>query len=156
MNLCPACGIAASHNRQGGPCLACYRAGCARMVDAKPYRGLLRTLQSSGWTLTAIAEAVGYSRPALTNIRAGRTVRVRADLAEALDALRELLADDTCHRCDDVDTALIASADPQVIADRLGTTPGALARHLYRCGRRDVARLFAKPDRARAYERSRA
>ena len=147
MNLCTACGIAASHNKQGGPCLACYRAGCARMVDAKPYRGLVRTLQSSGWTLTAIADAVGCTRQAISNIRAGHSSQVRADLAEALDALRELLADDTCQVCADVEIARLSTADPQVIADRIGRNPAALQRHMYRCGRADLARIFNHRER---------
>ena len=153
MRLCPACGIAAAH-RGTRLCLGCYRAGVAAMSDAATAREQVRELLRLGWTRTDIAAEIGVTRQAVGRIAAGVTRKVRRDTADALDALVATGTDPRCHRCDDVDTALIASTDPQVIADRLGTTPGALARHLYRCGRPDVARLFSKPDRARAYERS--
>lgn len=157
MRLCPACGIAAAH-RGTRLCLGCYRAGVATLRDAAEPRQQVRALIARGWTRTDIAAEIGVTRQTVGLIAAGVTRKVRRDTADALDALAALAAtatDPRCHRCDDVDTALVASADPRAIADRLGTTPGALARHLYRCGRPDVARLFSKPDRARAYQRSR-
>ena len=154
MRLCPACGIAAAH-RGTRLCLGCYRAGVAAMSDAATAREQVRELLRLGWTRTDIATEIGVTRQTISLLAAGVTRRVRRGTADGLDALMAAVPDPHCHRCDDIDAALVASADPQVIAHRLDTTPGALARHLYRCGRRDVARLFAKPDRARAYERSR-
>ena len=155
LRLCPACGIAAAH-RGTRLCLGCYRAGVATLRDAAEPRQQVRALIARGWTRTDIAAEIGVTRQTVGLILAGVTRKVRRDTADALDALAAAAATDPrCHRCDDVDTALIASADPQAIADRLGTTPGALVRHLYRHGRPDVARLFNKPDRARVYARSR-
>lgn len=150
--LCAECGVAVSHNPQGGPCLACYRLGVARMVDAAPYRATVRTMLRHT-TATDLAEWLGCSSQAVQDLARGRTTRVRASLAAAIDAARE--RPQSCGTCDDVDTALIASSDPRVIAERLGSTTGALARHLYRCGRHEQARIFAKPDTARRYEMSR-
>lgn len=154
IRLCPACGIAAAH-RGTRLCLGCYRAGVATLRDATEARQQVRALMARGWTRTDIAAEIGVTRQTVGLILAGVTRKVRRDTADALDTLAAAGIEPRCHRCDDIDTALIASTDPQVIADRLGTTPGALARHLYRCGRHDVARLFAKPDRARVYARSR-
>ena len=141
MRLCPVCGVAASHNAQGGPCLACYRAGVARMVDAGPYRALIARLCATGWTMSDIADAVGCSRQTVANIRTRRTQHLRPDLADALDALSEQLTDG-CAVCDDVTTAAASSSDPNVIAARVGKSVAAVQKHLYRCGQPQLARMF--------------
>ena len=139
--LCTVCGLAAAHNQQGGPCLACYRDGCSQMVDAKPYQALIaRMLRASN--ATDLAELLGCSRQAVKNLQYGRVARIRPGLAAAIEAVAE---PPSCAVCDDVDTALIVTRDPQAIADRLGSTPAALSRHMYRCDRPDLGRLFAKP-----------
>jgi len=149
MRLCPVCGVAASHNPQGGPCLACYRAGCARMVDGEPYRALILRLCATGWTMSDIADAVGCSRQTVSNIRTRRTRHLRPDLADALDALDEQLTDG-CAVCDDVATAALSSIDPNVIAARVGKSVDALHKHLYRHGRSDLGRMFNRHNREKA------
>ena len=152
--VCPVCGLAASHNPQGGPCLACYRAGCAQMVDAAPYRSeIARLLRSVN--ATDLAEMLGCSRQAVKNLQYGRVARIRPSLAAAIEAVAA--QPPSCAVCDDVDTVLIVTSDPQMIADRLNTTTTALARHMYRCGRPDLGRLFAKPSTfTRYHERTSA
>lgn len=153
IDICPVCGLAASHNRQGGPCLACYRAGCSRLVDAAPYRRTIAQLLRD-MTATDLADMLGCTRQAVKNLQNGRVARIRPSLAAAIEAID---AQPPCNVCDDVDTALIASRDPQVIAERLDTTASALSRHMYRCGRPDLGRLFAKPSTfTRYHERTRA
>jgi len=153
-SICPMCGLAASHNRQGGPCLACYRAGHAQMVDAAPYRATIARLLRD-MSATDLADQLGCSRQAVKNLQYGRVARIRPSLAAAIDAVAS--QPPPCDVCDDVDTALITTRDPQVIADRLGTTPTALSRHMYRCRRPDLGRLFAKPSTfARYHERTNA
>ena len=142
MNVCPVCCCAASHNPTGGPCLACYRAGVARMVDAEPYRALIVRLCGSGWTMSDIADAAGCSRQTVSNIRTRRTRHLRPDLADALDALRDLLDADGCAVCDDVATAAMSSSDPNVIAARVGKSVAAIQKHLYRHNQPELARLF--------------
>ena len=141
MNICTSCGIAASHNRQGGPCLACYRTGSARMVDVEPHRQRVAALTGDGWTLTDIAGLAGCSRQAIANIHAGRTTRIRAGLADALDQIATD-TDETCQICQDTATVAMSTSDPASIAARVGKTVQALQRHLYRCGRADLARLL--------------
>lgn len=144
MNLCPACGIAASHNRQGGPCLACYRAGRAALRPAADARRQVRGLLARGWTRTDIAAEIGVSRQTVSLIAAGITRQVRPGTADALDTLAAVATDPRgCTRCDDIDTARVASSDPRTVAARLDATPVALARHAYRCGRPEVGRFFA-------------
>ena len=142
MNVCPVCCCAASHNPTGGPCLACYRAGVARMVDAEPYRALIVRLCGSGWTMSDIADAAGCSRQTVSNIRTRRTRQLRPDLADALDALGDLLDADGCAVCDDVATAALSSSDPNVIAARVGKSVAAIQKHLYRCRQPQLARMF--------------
>lgn len=144
MNLCTACGIAASHNKQGGPCLACYRAGHAALRPADNARRQVRGLLAGGWTRADIAAEVGVSRQAVSLIASGVTLQIRAGTADALEAL-VAVADDPprCTRCDDIDTARVTSSDPRTVAARLGATPAALSRHGYRCGRPEVGRFFA-------------
>ena len=142
MNVCPVCCCAASHNPTGGPCLACYRAGVARMVDAEPYRALIVRLCGSGWTMSDIADAAGCSRQTVSNIRTRRTRHLRPDLADAIDALRDLLDADGCAVCDDVATAALSSSDPTVIAARVGKSVAAIQKHLYRHSQPELARLF--------------
>ena len=138
MNICTSCGIAASHNRQGGPCLACYRTGSARMVDVEPHRQRVAALTGDGWTLTDIAGLAGCSRQAIANIHSGRTTRIRAGLADALDQIDPGSAG--CQVCDDTATAAMSTDDPASIAARVGKAVQALQRHLYRHGRADLAR----------------
>lgn len=153
-DLCPVCGLAASHNPQGGPCLACYRAGCSQMVNAAPYRETIARLLRD-MNATDLAEMLGCSRQAVKNLQYGRVARIRPSLAAAIDAVAS--QPPTCAVCDDVDTALITTRDPQVIAERLNTTTVALSRHMYRCGRPDLGRLFAKPSTyTRYHERTSA
>src|SRR5574343_439143 len=130
MNLCPACGIAASHNRQGGPCLACYRTGSARTVDVEPHRHRVAALTGDGWTLTDIAGLAGCSRQAIANIHAGRTTRIRAGLADALDQI-VTGTDESCRVCQDTATVAMSTSDPASIAARVGKTVQVLQRHLY-------------------------
>lgn len=150
MNVCPVCCCAASHNPTGGPCLACYRAGVARMVDAEPYRMLIVRLCARGWTMSDIADAAGCSRQAVSNIRTRRTRQLRPDLADALATLRDLLDADGCAVCDDVATAAMSSSDPNVIAARVGKSVAALERHFYRHGRPELARMFNRHHREKA------
>lgn len=144
MNLCTACGIAASHNKQGGPCLACYRAGRAALRPATDARRQVLGLLARGWTRTDIAAEIGVSRQTVGLIAAGITRQVRPGTADALDTLTAVAADPRCQRCDDIDTAMVASADPRTVAGRLGATPVALARHAYRCGRAEIGRFFTQ------------
>ena len=152
-DICPVCGLAVSHNPQGGPCLACYRAGCSQMVAASPYRTtIVRLLRDM--SATDLAEMLGCSRQAVKNLQYGRVTRIRPSLAAAIEAVAE---PPSCAVCDDVDTALIVTRDPQAIANRLGITPAALSRHMYRCDRPDLGRLFAKPSTfTRYHERTSA
>lgn len=154
IDICPVCGLAASHNRQGGPCLACYRAGCSRLVDAAPYRRTIAQLLRD-MTATDLADMLGCTRQAVKNLQNGRVARIRPSLAAAIDAVAS--QPPSCAVCDDVDTVLITTRDPQVIAERLNTTTVALSRHMYRCRRPDLGRLFAKPSTfARYHERTNA
>ena len=150
MNVCPVCCCAASHNPTGGPCLSCYRAGVARMVDAEPYRALIVRLCGSGWTMSDIADAAGCSRQTVSNIRTRRTRQLRPAIADALDALRDLLDADGCAVCDDVATAALSSSDPNVIAARVGKTVAAIHRHLYRHNQPELARMFNRHHREKA------
>ncbi len=153
-DTCPVCGLAASHNPQGGPCLACYRQGCSQMVNAATFRRTITRLLRD-MTATDLAELLGCTRQTVKNLQYGRVARIRPSLAGAIDAVASQPA--SCVICDDVDAALIASRDPQVIADRLGRTTAALSRHMYRCARPDLGRLFAKPStRTRYHERQSA
>lgn len=152
--LCTVCGLAAAHNQQGGPCLACYRQGCSQMVDAATHRRTVTRLLRD-MTATDLAEMLGCSRQAVKNLQYGRVTRIRPSLAAAIDAVAS--QPPSCAVCDDVDTVLITSRDPQVISKRLNTTTVALSRHMYRCGRPDLGRLFARPSTfTRYHERTSA
>lgn len=152
--LCTVCGLAAAHNQQGGPCLACYRQGCSQMVDAATHRRAVTRLLRD-MTATDLAEMLGCSRQAVKNLQYGRVTRIRPSLAAAIDAVAS--QPPSCAVCDDVDTVLITSRDPQVISKRLNTTTVALSRHMYRCGRPDLGRLFARPSTfTRYHERTSA
>ena len=152
--LCTVCGLAAAHNQQGGPCLACYREGCSQMVEAAPYRTTIARLLRH-MSATDLAEMLGCSRQAVKNLQYGRVTRIRPSLAAAIDAVAS--QPPSCAVCDDVDTVLITSRDPQVISKRLNTTTVALSRHMYRCGRPDLGRLFARPSTfTRYHERTSA
>jgi DNA-binding Xre family transcriptional regulator len=154
-DICPVCGLAASHNPQGGPCLACYRQGCSQMVDAATHRRIVTRLLRD-MTATDLAELLGCTRQAVKNLQYGRVARIRPSLADAIEAV-ETTPPPPCVVCDDVDAAVVTSNDPQVIADRLGRTTAALSRHMYRCGRPDLGRLFAEPStRTRYHERTSA
>ena len=61
--LCTVCGLAAAHNQQGGPCLACYREGCSQMVDAAPYRAMVRRMlrYSDNVAAETLARQVGLA-----------------------------------------------------------------------------------------------
>ena len=53
-----------------------------RLVDAGPTRDHLHALCGGGWTLRQIAAYVGYHHATLASVSSGRTVRVRAVMAE--------------------------------------------------------------------------
>ena len=111
------------------------------MADVQPHRQLVDTLTADGWTYTDIAEIAGCSRQAIANIHTGRTTRIRAGLADALDQIATD-TDETCQICQDTATVAMSTSDPASIAARVGKTVQALQRHLYRCGRADLARLL--------------
>ena len=137
-DICSVCGLAVSHNPQGGPCLACYRAGCSQMVEAAPYRTTIARLLRH-MSATDLAEMLGCSRQAVKNLQYGRVRRIRPSLAGAIE--------------------MVAAQPPTcgVCAERLNTTTVALSRHMYRCGRPDLGRLFAKPSTyTRYHERTSA
>ena len=73
---------------------------------------------------TDLAEMLGCSRQAVKNLQYGRVTRIRPSLAAAIDAVAS--QPPSCAVCDDVDTVLITTRDPQVIAERLNTTTVAL------------------------------
>jgi len=148
MRLCPVCGVAASHNPQGGPCLACYRAGCARMVDGAPYRSVVRGWMAKGNTATDLGESLGCSRQAVMDLVLGRTSQIRSGLADAIDAHVE--RPQPCAVCEDVEVAAESTDDPQMIAARVGKTVDALHKHLYRHGRSDLGRMFNRHNREKA------
>ena len=137
MRLCPVCGVAASHNPQGGPCLACYRAGCAVMADARPYHAVVQRLLRTT-TATDLADALGCTRQAVMDLYNARWAHVRRWLADAIDAHVE--RPQPCAVCDDIETALMSTSDPEVAARRVGRTVGALEIHARRCGRPALSR----------------
>lgn len=148
--MCSRCGIAVA-KPTGLWCHLCYTTGEAGNADASAVAAHLRRLQSAGWTLREIADDTGCSWRALSEIARGRTRLTRRWIADAVAALDTDTDDDGCRTCDNIDVALFASSDPQAIADRLGSTAVALARHAYRCGRPDLGRLFSKPSTKSRY-----
>ena len=150
---CERCGVAYAKTT-GRWCAVCYDTGEAARVDAHAVAEHIRTLRSRGLSMAGIAETAGCSWRALSDIARGKTTTTRREIADAVLAIQARPSH--CATCEDVDTALFAASDPEAIARRLGTTTTALARHMYRCGRPDLERLFAKPDSKRRYERTRA
>lgn len=153
--LCARCGVAYA-KLTGRWCGPCYATGEAQPVDSSTVAQHVTALRQAGWTLAGIADEVGcVTRWRLSDVLHGKTRTTRRHIAEAVLSI-PLPDDSACVTCEDVDVALMSTSDPQMIAERLQTTPGALSRHLYRHGRPDVARIFAKPNTAQRYERTRA
>lgn len=61
----------------------------------KTWRERITELEAAGWSLTQIAQEIGLSLPALSDVKQGRTQQPRANAAMKLDELHRRFCAET-------------------------------------------------------------